>query len=242
MRRRLRSLRHTPAKALKAGHIDSLELLRLLDPTRIRVIYDVGAFTGTWARVARSVFPASAIHAFEPLQRHCAELNDQRADIGNLEVHCVAAGNKNATATMIVTELSDSSSLLRVAQGGKAIFGIREKTEEIVEVVTLDSFVERNGLPLPDLMKIDVQGYELAVLEGAASCLASASAILVEVSFVELYEGQPLFRDIVCYLGDRGFLLHAFPVTLAGGRPLIQTDALFLSVGDDRARESVGAG
>jgi FkbM family methyltransferase len=231
-RRRLRSLRGTPAAILGAGHIDSLEMLRLVEPAEIRVIYDVGAHTGTWARLARTVFPNSRIHAFEPLKRHCDVLEGERQAIGNLEIHKVALSHENSTRWMNVTEYSDSSSLLEIGHLALKHYGTRKVGREMASTCRLDDYVREHSLAPPDLIKIDVQGSELDVLTGARDCLMRSKAVLVEVSFVELYAGQSLFSDLVAFLADTGFSLRAFPVGL-GGEALVQTDALFLA--DDLA-------
>ena len=69
-RRRLAKLRGTVAAGLTTGHIDSLELLELLRPNPPQVIYDVGANVGTWTLLAKALYPAAQIHAFEPLSMH----------------------------------------------------------------------------------------------------------------------------------------------------------------------------
>src|SRR6266480_1184379 len=74
-RRRLARLDGTIAEGLQLGHIDSLELLDLVRPLEPRVIYDVGANVGTWAKLARAALPDSAIHAFEPLPEHVDRLS-----------------------------------------------------------------------------------------------------------------------------------------------------------------------
>jgi hypothetical protein len=88
--------------------------------------------------------------------------------------------------------------------------------------------VAREHLPPPDLIKLDVQGYELEVLRGGEACLRHARAVLCEVSFKVFYSGQPLFHEIVAFLAARGFTLSALGAGTALGAPLGQADALFL--------------
>jgi hypothetical protein len=65
-----------------------------------------------------------------------------------------------------------------------------------VEVRTLDSVLADRELKKPALLKVDVQGFELPVLRGAEQSLRFFDQILIEASFVELYEGQALFPDV----------------------------------------------
>jgi hypothetical protein len=67
------------------------------------------------------------------------------------------------------------------------------------------------------------------VLRGAVDCLTSARAVITEVSFVECYVGQPLFSDVVRFMADHGFHAHSLGMTTALGRPLLQTDMLFVA-------------
>merc|ERR1711924_266039 len=69
-----------------------------------------------------------------------------------------------------------------------------------------------------DFLKLDVQGYELAVLEGAEKTLQKALVIHTEVEFVEMYQKQPLFADVDQFLRRAGFVFHRF--ASLQGRPM----------------------
>jgi len=74
-------------------------------------------------------------------------------------------------------------------------------------VDTLDNIAQRENLSI-DVIKIDTQGTELDILEGAQDCLASSIFMAeVEVFFLERYKHQPLCHDIVAYMQARGFEL-----------------------------------
>jgi hypothetical protein len=70
---------------------------------------------------------------------------------------------------------------------------------------SLDSLVESDGLPPPDLIKIDVQGFELEVLKGGERALAGAQAALLEVNWCAFAPGVPLVDEVVAYMSGRGF-------------------------------------
>jgi hypothetical protein len=99
-----------------------------------------------------------------------------------------------------------------------------------VRVSTVDEQV-RDRLRDSDrpFLEIDTQGTELSVLEGADATLPRAVGVLVELSFVELYEGQALFGEIVDWLAARNFLLLAMAPAFSDGRTgqLLQVDGLF---------------
>jgi FkbM family methyltransferase len=227
--RRRRRLRGTPAAALSLGHLDSLELLELLAPNPPAVIYDIGANVGTWTCLAKSLFPSAKVEAFEPLASHFEGFKKWTAPWpSEVRLHRCALGPTEGTATMHVMDFSDASSLLPVNAAGRSEFKIAPAAEQVVQVVPLDVLVAREKLPKPDLLKLDVQGYELEVLRGSEACLRHARAVLCEVSFREFYTGQPLFGDLERFLSARGFAFHALGQGTALGAPLVQADALFL--------------
>jgi hypothetical protein len=69
----------------------------------------------------------------------------------------------------------------------------------------LDILVEDHALPLPDLIKLDIQGGEIDALLGAPRCLAHCSAIVSEVALVTYNKGSPLFADVVAWITQQGF-------------------------------------
>jgi hypothetical protein len=89
-----------------------------------------------------------------------------------------------------------------------------------------------------DLLKIDAQGYELAILDGANNILPKVHAVLLEVALIEVNEGSPILHEIVSYMRERDFMaldvleLHRRPAD----RTLLQMDILFCRA-DSKLRE-----
>ena len=94
---------------------------------------------------------------------------------------------------------------------------------------TLDSFLEDETISAPDIIKADVQGFEMEVLKGAQSCLESAELLLLEVSYRQIYKNGPLAHELVSYVGARGFRIY--DICSYTQRPLdgelAQSDILF---------------
>ena len=228
-RRRRASLRGTPAAWLTDDHIDSLDLLELLRPLDPKVIYDVGANVGTWTLLAKALFPHAEIHAFEPLTAHHGGFDRHTRSVPGVHLHRLALGDSAGTMAAHVASFSDASSLLPLSTAGEEQWHIHEVAQEPVTVERLDAWQQQGTHPPPSLIKLDVQGFELAVLRGAGRCLDSAGAVLVEVSFREFYQGQCLFHDVVAFLAEREFTLYALGHGTAVSRPLVQADALFIA-------------
>ena len=227
-RRRLKKLRGTPAESLQVGHIDSLELLEAATNHGIKTIYDIGANVGTWSLLAKAIFPHSRIEAFEPLHRHHQEFANRLRSQAGVSIHQTALGSENKSMALRITDFSDASSLLPLASESRKEFGLKEVDSVEVPVRRLDDFRRENSLPFPDLVKLDVQGWELEVLKGAPESLAHAKAIIAEVSFREYYERQCLFHELVHLLADAGLFLAMLGEYTQKGVPLRQADVLFL--------------
>ena len=118
--------------------------------------------------------------------------------------------------------------MLPPVQASKSLFGVQEVDQFHTRVWRLDDYRNAYQLPLPDLIKLDVQGFEVEVLQGAGECLRSAKGVLSEVSFIEYYEGQCLFHDVVGQLAEFGLFVRAFGFNTVLGSAVGQTDVLFL--------------
>jgi FkbM family methyltransferase len=226
--RRLAKLRNTPARKLSLGHIDSLELLEIAKPLGIRSICDVGANVGTWTLLAKAVIPEATVEAFEPLPKHHIGFQNNLQEVPGVKLHRLALGPENTTASLRVTDFSDASSLLPLAEASRLQFGLKEVETVPTTVRRLDDYRQENSLPLPDLIKLDVQGYELEVLKGAPECLRAAKAVITEVSFINYYKGQCLFHDLVNFLAEFDLFVAAFGINTPTAAIVNQTDVIFL--------------
>jgi FkbM family methyltransferase len=233
-RRRLAKLQGTPGARLQTGHIDSLELLEIAREAGIGVVYDIGCNVGTWSLLAKSVLPSCQIHAFEPLLHHQMEFRKVFADMADVVLHTLALGPENMSGSVRVTDFTDASSILPLTKEGATRFGTKETAQCETRVCRLDDYRLEANLPPPDLLKLDIQGYELQALLGAKECLNSARAVIAEVSFGEFYKGQCLFHELAHYLAEFGMLPQAFGLNTPTGRRIDQTDVLFMRLPSDR--------
>jgi FkbM family methyltransferase len=163
----------------------------------LRTIVDVGANRGQFTLYALARFPSAQIIAFEPLPEARENMSRLFEGENRVEVVPYALGETEGEVVMHLSAREDSSSLLPVGEGQVSAFpGTDEVGTTSVEVRTLDSVLADRELKKPALLKVDVQGFELPVLRGAEQSLRFFDQILIEASFVELYEGQALFPDV----------------------------------------------
>jgi len=197
----------------------------------IKTVIDVGAHTGEFARMIKEILPEAAIFSFEPLKAEFESLQQQMQNGAGFMAFNCAVGDRNETIEIHRSSYAQSSSLLPMAQLHKEAFPVSAgHSVEMVEVKRLDDVLRGFELKPEILIKIDVQGYEDKVIAGAAETIDRAKAIIVEVSFRELYEGQPLFAGIFELLSAKGFRYFGNLYQLLSpidGAPL-QADALFV--------------
>lgn len=130
-------------------------------------------------------------------------------------VHAFAASNENSTATFYVSSLpqkgdwrkyfSHSSAILPPKEVVNVYNQIQWKTEIEVATVRLDTLISDGKIPIPQFIHMDIQGAEKIALEGLGVYLKHVEAVWLEVSQVELYEGQCLAKDIDALLTANGF-------------------------------------
>src|SRR5262249_33302250 len=128
---------------------------------------------GTWVSLAKAIIPNAKIDAFEPYPGHIVKLQQRARCLPDVRVHPVALGSTNGSAVLRLTRFSDASSILTAANDRHA--ELHEVGQMKVPIWRLDDYCTTNKLEPPDLLKLDVQGFELDVLKGATKCIVNAT-------------------------------------------------------------------
>jgi len=216
-----------------AAQISAMQIVVSLRKFDIDLVLDVGANKGQFASEIRQCGYAGKTVSFEPLsQAHRELLLSSAADPMWEAFPRCAIGDHNGEVEINIAGNSESSSILPMLESHRsAAPESAYQGKEIVPIKTLDAVA---GPYLKDVraafLKIDTQGFEWQVLDGARDTLPHIKGILVELSLVPLYEGQHLWREVIDRLEVMGFTLWAFkPVfsDLSQGRTL-QIDGVFL--------------
>ncbi|MBI4898032.1 MAG: FkbM family methyltransferase [Actinobacteria bacterium] len=191
-------------------------------------VLDVGANRGQFAIYSCNRFPVAALHCFEPIPEARAKLEEVVPSNRNITVHNVALASVRGSVDFHVSVDDDSSSLLPASRDQIAMFpGSRRDRTISVRTERLDDVLADQELARPVLMKLDIQGAELEALKGAAETLAKTEYVLVECSFVELYDGQAFGDEVISFLRNVGFdLVGLYSPTIVDGL-LLQADAFF---------------
>ena len=207
-----------------AARTEHVEAIRFCRPA---TLIDIGANKGQFSTAVRGLFPKAKIHAFEPLPSAADTFARVFRGDSRAHLHRVAVGEREERRHFYVADRDDSSSLLKPGEGQRAAYDVGLAREIEVEVKPLDALLDLGRLVAPVMIKIDVQGAELEVLKGIGG-LDWADFIYVELSFVELYEGQPLFEEVRAHLAERGFrLAGVFNQSITAAFGPTQADFLF---------------
>ena len=209
----------------------SAQLVRVLQAEGVETVLDVGANVGQYARLLRVAGFEGLIVSVEPLRQAFAELSSRAASDPRWNALQTAVGAAPGEVTINVAANSYSSSVLAMEQAHLAADASSAYVgTEHVGVVTVQDLVASHGLdPARTALKIDTQGYEDAVLQGAGDLLGAFAVVQLELSFVELYTGQALFEHLVARLSDHGLVLWNLEpgIADAAGR-LLQCDGVFV--------------
>lgn len=183
----------------------------LLEDLRVRglnpqSILDVGANRGAWSRVAKAVFPMANCFLIEPqiemkpfLDAFCQEFRGSKWFLEG-------AGATPGELTLTIWDDLGGSSFLppeskEVEEAGK---------QRRVPIITIDSLIQEGAITMPQLVKLDIQGFELEALQGGATLFGSTEVFILEVALFRFMKGQPLFHEVALFMADRGYFVYDF--------------------------------
>ena len=173
------------------------------------ICLDIGANIGEMAlHMARLVGPHGHVHAFEPVPSVLARLrqNVQRNNLADrITVHPVALSNTTGTARIAFAEDTAENQ----GMGSLVTRDGPLHAECEVPTMTIDDFVRTHGIERIDLMKIDIQGAELLLLEGGRHVFGEMSPdLLMEVSPEDLRSLGRTSRDLLATVAAYGYTIH----------------------------------
>jgi FkbM family methyltransferase len=217
---------------LTSSELDlAIEWLYFLTRPRIKTVYDVGAADGRFAAACAKLKNIESVVAFEPGTEALVHLGKLTQRFDKLVVAPVAVGAKAGPQTFYVARDGRASSCLPPNDALSTLYpGRGLERERIVEVEALDAAVIKRQLPLPDIIKLDTQGYELEVLRGGTKTMETASFCIVECCYEPLYASAPLVGDVFEYFRELGWRnVGTTPSSRsANGKP-VYTDLVFAS-------------
>jgi FkbM family methyltransferase len=182
------------ALKIPKDHVDYLHKMNI----KPKVVYDLGSCVLHWAREAKTVWPDADIVLFEAMD----EVKSLYEKFGYKKYSLGVVSDVDGKKVRFYQRLHDP--------GGNSYY--KENTnfyqeQHVVEKIamTLDTLVEINQFPLPNLIKMDIQGAEMDVLRGAKNCLRSCDDIIMELQHVDYNVGAPNRDKVIGYMDGVGF-------------------------------------
>jgi FkbM family methyltransferase len=207
---------------------DREKTLKYLIKEKSPLIVDVGANLGSTLEEFKQWWPESTLHCFEPQKECWDSLSERAAQYHDDDVKIIkkAAGNKSNQELILYShdissgisgfnrvnlESNDSIQLHNLEssdQSGLEQYSNQFNHERVVSTIRLDDYLQKADVKYVDLLKIDTQGFEPEVLEGAGKLLQNVGVVLTELMFYDYYERSLSFSDIEKYLLPAGFTLY----------------------------------
>jgi FkbM family methyltransferase len=211
-------------------------LRRFLKEFAVDCAFDVGANRGQYATMLRKDAGFSGlILSFEPNPDVFAELSRRAAADGKWHVFNMALSDFDGTANFNIMAADQFSSLKKPADDQDAIFQQRNLVTHSVEMqcrrldTLLPELQSAHAFSRP-FLKMDTQGHDLAVCEGAGGALVQFAGVQTELGVRPIYEGGTGYRAMIDWLAERSFLPSAFFANNKGHFPLlVEMDGIFVN-------------
>ena len=220
----------------KAVHANAFDVQKnFFVKTRGMAIFDVGAQYGQTAIEYYTRFPNSSIYSFEPFKESYDILKNNVSNYPGIKLFNIAFGGDHGIKKFNCNTFSATNSFLETEKGASAIWGdglldTIETTD--INVTTIDDFAVAQNIQEIDILKIDVQGYEFNVLEGAKNFLSkdAVKVIYMEIIILPTYKKQKHLDELLALMRLNNFTLYNlynFSYDTFGS--LRQVDAIFIN-------------
>jgi FkbM family methyltransferase len=190
----------------RASHSDPMErFLRFLANKgfRPKCVLDVGANRTTWSAMASKIFPTAKFVLIEPQQEMKGALEAFCASHQSSRYVMAGAGAKPGELVQTIWEDRQGSSFLAPVEDEKSPLREKRKTP----IVTIDSIFAQQD-PLPELVKLDIQGFELEALKGANCLFGFTECFILEVSLFAYMPGLPEFGEVIEFMRQRHYVVY----------------------------------
>lgn len=187
------------------------------------VIYDIGAFQGRWSESMQKVFPDAEFFLFEANEDNEVHLSNHK-----FKYFIETLGEKDNEELILYCN-NEPNSGESVFLEQTCFYQEERLIKRPVKTRTLTSLIEEHSLPIPNLIKIDVQGSEHSIIRGSKSFISLSEAILIEASFIQYNKGAGIIHetfDLMNYLGFHA--VDIIDLIFLGSGELCQADILFI--------------
>lgn len=210
-----------------------LNRIKIIKSHNINVIFDVGANIGQYSMLTRAMKYKGEIISFEPLNDAFKKLKKNALNDKKWKVNNYALGSKEEKNMINISKNSFSSSFLNLKENHlKSAPKSLYIGQQEIEVKRLDT-IYHQFCTINDnvLLKIDTQGFEKNVIDGAEKILSNVKILQLEMSIVELYEDETPFLKMIHFIQEKGFTLISLESGFANPTTgeLLQVDGIFIN-------------
>jgi FkbM family methyltransferase len=191
---------------------EELELPGVLDGfnSKIETIFDIGANVGNVSLNFLQQFPNATVYSFEPSQKTFNLLQETLKGTNYTErsrKFKLGFYDKETEASLNITSFNGANSLIDITEEYHAMNPhIQKLDSEVIELMRLDDFVEREKIEHIDLVKIDVEGVEKQVLLGGKKTFSTkVDAVLMEISFIRHHRETGEYIELFKLMHELGF-------------------------------------
>lgn len=206
--------------------------MKLISSCGIDLIFDVGANIGQYARQMRHLGYRGRIVSFEPINSAYQKLVKHASGDPGWETANVALGSEDSQSEINISDNSCSSSILNITPTHlEAMASARYIGKEQITIRKMDSIFNQYFHPGNKLfIKLDTQGYDKHVIEGAENAVNKAVGIQIEMSLVSLFDGELLLADMIKLMFNKGFVLWSLEDEFNNPETgqLLQVNGIFL--------------
>jgi len=189
-----------------------------------RFVVDIGAYHGEWMKEFKKIYPEAEVLMLEA--------QDKKRPI--LEKACKTMGDSVRFQIALLGAKSGEKVKFAEMETGSSVYeelSVHERRVLEKEVTSLDDILKGDDRPV-NFLKLDVQGYELEVLNGATQAMGQADFVFLEVSVLPFNQGAPLIGEVIHYMENHHFRIFDFcSQTRKSNGFLLQTDILFAREG-----------
>jgi FkbM family methyltransferase len=212
-------------------HIErAIQLSRLLEASPQNCIIDVGAANGVISAKFSKAFPQAQVFAFEPIGKTFSTLQESVKNLPRILPINKALGARHEEKTIHIAHRITSSSLFDIEKNiDNRYFAeqLEHKSDEKIVVSMLDDEIPANlGV---NIIKIDVQGYELEVLKGGPHTLSKTLMVVVEMQNHELYTGAPKYFELDEHLRRLGFEVYDIIPSIREDHKIFEWDGIYVN-------------
>jgi FkbM family methyltransferase len=224
---------HLPIEGRSEWEIDAfINIAKITQKIGALIVYDLGANEGVWSLAFAEANANVHVHAFEPLPDVYTTLTKRVETHSRITTHNIGFGSTKGTVQMYQDKFSPASSLLKMTNRSLEEYPQTGEQHLVqVRIEKMDEYVATMQLPIPDLIKIDVQGYEDDVIAGGKEVICQSRYVWIELSLVSLYENGSTFHSTYKALSELGYSF--FDITYLDrsvkDQTLLQMDALFIN-------------